>query len=76
MNTENMNRMMDNWINGNRTTARSQARRTTAEAIAQHLTAEGWTTGNAWILAAHLKGADNYQAACDATAAECHTANF
>lgn len=76
MNTENLNRMIDNWINGNISTARTQAKRTTAEKIADHLTSEHhWDNGNAWILAAYLKGADNWQAACDATAAECHTVN-
>jgi hypothetical protein len=67
MNTENMNRMLDNWINGNRATARTQAKRTTAEAIKEYLLDRGWNIGRAWDLAAYLKGMGDYQAACNAT---------
>lgn len=67
MNTENMDRMIDNWINGNRSTAKTQAKRTTYDAIAQHLEDRGWEEGNAAKLAAYLKGIGGYQRACDAT---------
>lgn len=68
--------LVDNWINGNRTESKQQAKRFTALMLAHYLTAcRNWTTANAWTLAEYLKGDDNYQAACDATAAECHTMN-
>jgi len=60
--------LVDNWINGNRTEAKKQAARFSALTLAEYLTQyRDWPTREAWTVAEYLKGADNYQAACDAT---------
>ena len=73
MNNENMGRMLDNWINGNRTTAKAQAKRATQDAIVEYLEERGWYLGNALTLARYLKGTGDYQRACDATSEELHS---
>lgn len=63
--------LVDNWINGNRTDAKKQAQRFTQWTLWEYLTQyRDWSSANAAAVAVYLKGGDNYQAACDATANE------
>lgn len=59
--------MIENYINGNLSDAKEQARRFTQQAIYRHLrNVAGWSENKSNLTAAWLKGADCWQAACDA----------
>ena len=72
MKPETLDRIVDNWINGNRTQAKEQAKRANFYALMQHLTnVRDWSNSNALAVVGYLKGGScDYQTACDATAAE------
>lgn len=59
--------MIENYVNGNRKTAKEQAKRFTQQAIYRHCrNVLGWSENKSDLLAAWLKGADCFQALCDA----------
>lgn len=62
-----MNNMIDNFINGNLTTAKKQAKRYSLQAIQCALETEyGFSTYKALVTALYLKGQAEFQEACDA----------
>ena len=62
-----MNTLLNNYINGNLTTARKQARRYSHRAIREALQdAYGYTERKAALTADYLKTGEGFQAACDA----------
>jgi hypothetical protein len=62
-----MNSMIENYINGNLSDAKKQAKRHTRTAIAIFLEREyGWSSAKAFATASYLKGMGSFQAACDA----------
>jgi hypothetical protein len=71
MSTSKLDSIVDNWINGNRADAKAKARNTSHATLVDHLVrVRDWSHQNAHEVAKYLKGGDNYQAACDATAEE------
>lgn len=66
-----MKSMIENYVNGNLTTAKKQAKRHGLMAIVNYLKDEwGHGTEAALAIAAFLKGQGSFQAACDAEHAE------
>lgn len=61
-----MQTMIDNFINGNLTTARKQARRFSVWNIREAFIEIGYSMEKATLTADWLKGRDCFQAACDA----------
>jgi hypothetical protein len=61
-----METMIENYINGNITTARKQARRFSLEAIRRALLDIGYSVEKATLTAYHMKTGNGFQAACDA----------
>lgn len=62
-----MNNMINNFINGNLTTAREQAKRFSQQAIQCALETEyGFSANKALVTALYLKGQAEFQEACDA----------
>lgn len=62
-----MNTMLDNFINGNISTARTQAKRFSGLAIMRTLRDEyGWSQNKAELTAHFLKTGEGWQACCDA----------
>jgi hypothetical protein len=58
---------IETYINGNITTAKAQAKRSSVAKIRQVLISDyGYSFKKATLTAEHLKGADNWQEACDA----------
>lgn len=62
-----MNSLIQNYLNGNLTAAKKQARRFAAWRIREALVAIGYSLHKATLTADWLKGRDCWQAACDAT---------
>lgn len=61
-----MNTMIENFINGNLTTAKKQAKRHSFDSIVSALTSEyGYSNEKALATAAYLKGVGSFQLACD-----------
>ena len=59
--------MIVNYINGNISTARRQAKRFTMSAISDELqTGWGFEPRKAWLVANYLKTGEGWQEACDA----------
>ena len=61
-----METMLDNYINGNLTTARTQAKRFAQYAIYSALREHGYSLAKASLTAAWLKTGEGWQEACDA----------
>lgn len=61
-----MDNLIDNFINGNLTTAKKLARRFTNWEIRDALIDRGYSQNKATLTADYLKGRDCWQAACDA----------
>lgn len=61
-----MNTLIDNFINGNLTTAKAQAKRHSFMAIITALREQGYSAEKAIATAAFLKGQGSFQEACDA----------
>ncbi len=61
-----MQSMINNYINGNLTDARKQARRFSFEAIMRHLLSCGYSENRAAAVAGYLKGLVPFQTVCDA----------
>jgi hypothetical protein len=61
-----MNTLIENYINGNLTDAKRQARGRSFAAILTALREFGYTAEAAIAIAAFLKGQGSFQAACDA----------
>lgn len=64
--TKKVETIMATYINGNITTAKKQAKRIPMEDIRQAFMDYGYSEVKATLTAAHIKGADCWQAACDA----------
>lgn len=64
--TNNMKTMIENYINGNLSTARKQAKRFSHKAIREALMDYGYSTNKATLTADWLKTGEGFQAACDA----------
>lgn len=62
-----MNTMLNNYINGHIKEAKKQAKRYSFAAIFRALEDMGYSQAKAALTAAHLKGQDCWQEACDAT---------
>lgn len=65
-----MKNMIENYINGNLSTAKKQARRHTMQNIVSALADYGYTRTLAILIAGFLKGAVSFQYVCDHEAAE------
>lgn len=63
-----MNSLIQNYINGNLTDAKRQAKRYSLAAIATALESAGFKPYSAATCAMYLKGKASFQAACDAEA--------
>jgi len=61
-----MTSLLDNYINGNLTTAKKQAQRLSFMSLLTGLREAGYTPEAAISIAAFLKGQGSFQAACDA----------
>ena len=62
-----MNRMLDNFINGNLTDAKEQAKRFGIRRIVDALREDyGYSQNKAFMTACYLKGQATFQEACDA----------
>lgn len=59
-------RIFDNWINGNITDAKKQAKPYQGTALVQAFTERGWSNNKAIKVAHYLKTGEGWQAACDA----------
>jgi len=64
--TKTLNTMIDNFINGNITTARKQAKRFNLAFIRTGFIEIGYSFEKAQLIADFLKTGDGFQAACDA----------
>lgn len=61
-----MNSLIENYINGNLTDAKRQAKRFNEHRLFQGLRDYGYSVNAAMAIAAFLKGYGSFQAACDA----------
>lgn len=67
-----MQSMIENYVNGNLTDAKKQAKRFNELRIVSALREYGYGVESALAIAAFLKGYGSFQAACDAEHAEKH----
>lgn len=65
-----MNTLISNYVNGNLSTAKAQAKRKSYSALLVALQDYGYGPAAAIAIAAFLKGRGSFQAACDAEHAE------
>ncbi len=65
-----MKTLIENYENGNLTTAKAQARRYSLQKLVDGLTEYGHGLHSAYDIANYLKGCGSFKAACDSSFAE------
>lgn len=64
--TSQLERLIENLVNGNLKDAKQQARRHSLRAIRDEMICAGWSVNRATLGADYLKGADCWQQYCNA----------